>query len=334
MDCEDPNKSSELVNTNKNKPFVFFTFLTIFLSLLITSVFTLYLFLSHVSLDLREDSYSLIQCNQSQYDNMKNPNSKAVVSLMTQDTADYTRYAQILGFSLRSTGKLSCEYDMIMIHSCRLKPETVQKLEFAQWKLLEINPIDFPHSPKQRPSHKNRRYLKMFSKLHIFNLTQYEGLLYIDSDAVVVNPISDIINQSISKLNPELGFNLAWGLDSGKEVSSKYNAGVLILSPSQLVFEDLVHKINILEFDATLSEQAYLNKYYENTSLSLPITMNLMPFCGAVTRSLWDSLESRIHIIHFACLKPDAFAGIYRCWWRGHLPACRIWIKYVNFFQV
>jgi len=281
---------------------------------------------------LGKDEFSLILCNQSRYE--ENRNLKAVVTLITEDDAYYIRYAQILGLSLRSTGRLPCNYDMILVHSCQLKAETIQKLESAQWTLLEIKPIDFPHSPKQWPLAKHQRYLKMFTKLNVFNLTQYEAILYIDTDALVVSPISDIMNEHIAKLNPQHGLNLAWGLDSGQRLSSKYNAGVMLISPSNVVFDDLVSKINILEFDARLSEQAYLNKYYENTSLSLPITMNLMPFCGAVSRNRWDSLQNEIKIIHFACMKPDCFAAIYRCWWFNNVPACRTWNRYLNFFQI
>jgi hypothetical protein len=328
MDCEEANKSSELVSAKTNKTFMFFTFLMVFLSVLFTSVFTLYLFLSHVSLDLRDDSYSLIQCNQSHYENTKNPNSRAIVSIITDDNAAYIRYAQVLAYSLRSAGKISCDYDMIMLHSCQLKAESIQTLEFAQWKIVEISPIAFPNTTVIPMS---KKFYKMFSKLHIFNMTEYKAVFYIDSDAFVVKQLPGVLDESIKKMN-DLNVQLAWGLDSGKYAWSLHNAGVMLVTPSHALFTDLVLKINIIEFDVRLSEQSYLNKYFENNSLLLPTTMNAMPFIH--TADVWEAVKDDIFIIHWAWIKPDCFGAIYRCWWLDRLKECRMWTKYVNFFQI
>tara|TARA_B100001540_G_C15706376_1_gene596358 strand:- start:8 stop:997 length:990 start_codon:yes stop_codon:yes gene_type:complete len=327
-ECVEPDKSSELVNSRKNNNLMCCTFVVISSSVVFISLFTLYLFLSHISFDLRKEEFSLIRCNRAHYNKTKNPNSRAIVSIITEDKAEYIRYAQVLAYSLRSAGKISCDYDMIMLHSCQLKAQSIQTLEFAQWKIVEISPIAFPNTTVIPMS---KKFYKMFSKLHIFNMTDYKAVLYIDSDAFVVKQLAGMLDKSIEKMN-DLNVQLAWGIDCGKYAWSLHNAGVMLVTPSHALFTDLVLKINIIEFDARLSEQSYLNKYFENNSLLLPTTMNAMPFLH--TGDVWKFVKNDIIIIHWAFIKPDSLGAIYKCWWFDRLKECRMWTKYVNFFQI
>jgi alpha-N-acetylglucosamine transferase len=290
----------------------------------IMAAFSLHLFVSNVDLNLNAEEHHLLRCARSK----THRNATAIVSIVTEDIDAYIRYAQVLGYSLRSSGQITCDHDMVMLYTSRLRNSSVQKLEDAQWRLMRVTSIDFPQSQNVQPKH--QRYLKMFSKLHVFNLTQYASVLYIDSDALVISSLLDIITHNVIRLRT-LGLNLAWAADvQYKDLHSEHNAGVMLVIPSHALFQDLLANMNTLEFDARLSEQAYLNVYFKNRSLLLDAKMNVMPF--GQTGAVWDGVKDDMHIIHFTIIKPDCFGAIYRCWWLDRLAVCRMWNRYANKF--
>jgi alpha-N-acetylglucosamine transferase len=290
----------------------------------IVAAFTLHLFVSNVDLNLNTEAHQLVQCTHPR----KQYNATAIVSIVTEDMDPYIRYAQVLGYSLRSSGQITCDHDMVMLYTSTLRNSSVQKLEDAQWRLIRVPVIDFPQSQNVQPKH--HRYLKMFSKLHVFNLTQYASVLYIDSDALVIRPLLEIITHNVIRLRT-LGLNLAWASDvQYRDLHSEHNAGVMLVIPSHVLFQDLLANMNTLEFDARLSEQAYLNAYFKNRSLLLDSKMNVMPF--GQTGAVWDGVKDDMHIIHFTIIKPDCFGAIYRCWWLDRLAVCRMWNRYANKF--
>lgn len=297
---------------------------TFLLVWVIIAAFTLNLYVSNIELDLNTEEHRLLRCTRSKM----HGNATAIVSIITEDMDAYIRYAQVLGYSLRSSGQISCDHDMVMLHTTGLRNSSVQKLEDAQWRLMRVSSIDFPSAQNVQP--KRQRYLKMFSKLHVFNLTQYASVLYIDSDALVISPLLEIITQNVVNLHRQ-GLNLAWAADvQYKDLHSEHNAGVLLVIPSHALFLDLLANMNTLKFDARLSEQAYLNTYFKNRSLLLDSKMNVMPF--GQTGAVWDGVKDDMHIIHFSIIKPDCFGAIYRCWWLDRLAVCRMWNRYANKF--
>ena len=179
---------------------------TILFAWSVIAAFTLNLFVSNVDLNLNAEEHQLVQCTRAN----KHYNATAIVSIVTEDMDAYIRYAQVLGYSLRSSGQITCDHDMVMLYTSELRNSSVLKLEDAQWTLVQVTPIDFPHSHIVQPKH--QRYLKMFSKLHVFNLTQYPSVMYIDSDALVISPLSEIITHNVINLHRR-GLNLAWAVD-------------------------------------------------------------------------------------------------------------------------
>lgn len=334
LDTESKNSTVKVQETVE-KPMTYSTLLLrscmiAIVAWVIIASFTLYLFLINVSFDTNMAERRLLVCNRSENTHDRQTNATAIASIITEDTDSYIRYAQVLGYSLRSSGQITCDYDMVMLHSSKLRHASVEKLHDAQWSLLMVSRIDFPESQSVLPRH--RRYLKMFSKLQIFNMTQYAAVLYIDADALVVQALPEIIGHGLGKLK-ERGLQLGWSADvQYADLHSRYNAGVMLVIPSQALFTDLVRKINTLQFDGRLSEQAYLNVYFENRSLLLHPTMNVMPF--GHTGLAWDAVKNDMHILHFTIIKPDCFGAIYRCWWLDRLAACRTWNRYANKFGV
>lgn len=90
----------------------------------------------------------------------------------------------------------------------------------------------------------------MFSKLNIFNQTEFTKVLYIDSDCIVLkNDIEKLFqNENVSAVK-DLGYG---GL----------SAGVMLLKPDEKIFKTILKEINTNAYDNTYSDQSFLNWFF------------------------------------------------------------------------
>ncbi|KAK8542957.1 hypothetical protein V6N12_015532 [Hibiscus sabdariffa] len=100
------------------------------------------------------------------------------------------------------------------------------------------------------PNHvRPKRFWGVYTKLKIFNMTNYEKVVYLDADTIVVKNIEDIFK--CEKFCANL------------KHSERLNSGVLVVEPSEAVFNDMMSKVNILP-SYTGGDQGFLNSYFSN----------------------------------------------------------------------
>ena len=90
----------------------------------------------------------------------------------------------------------------------------------------------------------------MFSKLNIFNQADFDKVLYIDSDCIVLKNELEILfeNEDVSAVQ-DLGYG---GL----------SAGVMLLKPNTKIFNEMLREINTNDYDNTYSDQSFLNWFF------------------------------------------------------------------------
>lgn len=94
-----------------------------------------------------------------------------------------------------------------------------------------------------------RRWVDQFTKLHLWNLTEYERIVYMDSDALPLANTEELfsieLNQQ-SRTNPSYNYSFAAVPTLGGkitdnegeiELGSGFNAGVFILKPDAAMFD-------------------------------------------------------------------------------------------------
>lgn len=94
------------------------------------------------------------------------------------------------------------------------------------------------------------------TKLHLWNLTQYDRILYLDADTLVVNNVDHLFELPLEidfAASPELGF------------PDCFNSGVMLLKPSSVVFKKLCqHALTVESFDG--GDQGLLNTFFGDGS--------------------------------------------------------------------
>ena len=158
-------------------------------------------------------------------------------------------------------------------------------------ELIEVPAIPNPNAKVHVPGWINAGY----TKLHIFNLTQYTKIVYIDADVLVLTNIDELFERP--------------GLSAAPDVfpPDKFNAGVLVVEPSSQTFEDMMSQIQTLSSHDG-GDTGFLNSFYPDwftwdSSHRLPFkynaqrTMHWLTYKG--NPGYWNSVRP-ISILHFS----------------------------------
>ncbi|KAJ9682465.1 hypothetical protein PVL29_018395 [Vitis rotundifolia] len=162
--------------------------------------------------------------------------SEAYVTLLYGD--EFLLGVRVLGKSIRDTGSTK---DMVVLVSDGVSDYAKKLLQADGW-IVEL--ISLLANPNQvRP----KRFWGVYTKLKIFNMTNYRKVVYLDADTIVVKSIEDLFK--CGKFCANL------------KHSERLNSGVMVVEPSETVFNDMMSKVKTLP-SYTGGDQGFLNSYY------------------------------------------------------------------------
>lgn len=151
--------------------------------------------------------------------------------------------ARVLGQSLKETGT---KKDIIALCTETVSDATKEVLKKDGWTIQSVANI---HSPYEGLSKRGDYFSGIFSKLHIWNMTEYDRVTYLDSDVLVVSNIDHMFDCGT--------FCAAF------RHSDLFNAGIIVVEPNNTVFKDMLEKIGSLpSYDD--GDQGFLNVYFKN----------------------------------------------------------------------
>lgn len=160
------------------------------------------------------------------------------------------------------------------------------------------------------------RWFPTYSKLNVFDQTQFDKIVYLDADMLILRNIDELFEYK------HISAVIAGGMLPGKSLRRHLNSGMFVLEPSHELFEDMINKIGKiekLESEGTInkprhgSDQDFLNAYYPDwpnkKDLHLDHKYNILHYLmDKYTKSFGYSIEDGpkpISIIHYASyLKP------------------------------
>ncbi|XP_009131669.1 inositol phosphorylceramide glucuronosyltransferase 1 [Brassica rapa] len=226
---------------------------------------------------------------------------EAYVTLLYGD--EFLLGVRVLGKSIRDTG--SDKY-MVALVSDGVSDYSKKLLKADGWKVEKISLLANPN--QVHPT----RFWGVYTKLKIFNMTDYKKVVYLDADTIVVKNIDDLFK--CSKFCANL------------KHSERLNSGVMVVEPSQALFNDMMRKVKTLS-SYTGGDQGFLNSYYPDfqnarvfdPSLSheelkarpVPDMERLSTLYNAdvglyMLANKWMVDESKLHVIHYTLgpLKP------------------------------
>ena len=201
--------------------------------------------------------------------------------------------ARVLGQSLRETGTTR---DLIALCTEEVSEHTQQVLRDDGWIIRHITNI---HSPYEGKSSRGDYFSGIFSKLYIWNMTEYERIIYLDSDALVLSNIDHMFDCGT--------FCAVF------RHSDLFNAGIIVVEPSRAIFRDMLAKIqDIPSYDD--GDQGFLNVYFKDLRyasmfnwsnksrqrqpMRMPAGLNADIGCY-YANSRWNMPREEIRIIHY-----------------------------------
>ena len=103
------------------------------------------------------------------------------------------------------------------------------------------------------------RWYHTYAKLGIFGLSQYDKLVYLDADMIILQNIDELFEK------PHMSAVNSGGLLPENAHWIQLNSGLMVLEPSKALFQDMVSKIGHIEQAErkdNYSDQGFLHAYY------------------------------------------------------------------------
>jgi len=101
-----------------------------------------------------------------------------------------------------------------------------------------------------------RGFSCMYTKLRVFELDEYDKIVYLDADMLVCENIESLFDK------PHMSAVVAGALVPENKDWEKLNAGLLVVKPDKQLFDKLVSLITILHSEAK-EDQGFLHAYYD-----------------------------------------------------------------------
>ena len=204
--------------------------------------------------------------------------------------------AILLGYTLK---KYHPYYPIYMMYfENALSNRTLCSLRQVSWILQPVKNI--PPPLKGTWSH----FINQFTKLTLWNMTDFDSIIYLDVDTLVFGDISHLYELVVDPSRTRFEFAAVADNWHG-QFAFHFNAGVLILHPSTAVFNELIRTMSLEgNYDPTMAEQAFLNAFFQLRYLQLPMIYNVNLAMYSVYPDLWKRLQPDFKIVHFTLVKP------------------------------
>ena len=163
-------------------------------------------------------------------------------------TDEFLVGARTLGASLAATGT---RHDMVALVAPSVSPRAEAALMRDGWRVRRVTTRANPNA--DYPS----RFWGVYTKLEVFALTDYERVVYLDADTLVVQSLDSAFDCAIAALDADADGAFCANLKH----SDKMNTGVMVLTPSAELHDDMAqHASTVASY--TGGDQGFLNVYF------------------------------------------------------------------------
>lgn len=161
----------------------------------------------------------------------------AYVTLLHSSEA-YVCGAIALAQSIKQTNSTK---DLILLADHFISVHSIQGLRAAGWKIKVIKRIRSPHAEKGAYNEWN------YSKLRVWQLTEYDKVMFIDSALTVVRNVDHFFQHS--------------QLSAAGNDRVRFNSGVMLVEPSECMFQTLMRKsVELVSYNG--GDQGFLNEVF------------------------------------------------------------------------
>ncbi|KAH6828972.1 plant glycogenin-like starch initiation protein 3 [Perilla frutescens var. hirtella] len=190
--------------------------------------------------------------------------------------------------------------DLLLLLDTSISEPKRVALSRAGWSLRFIKRIRNPRAEKDSYNEYN------YSKFRLWQLTDYDKLIFIDADIIVLR-------------NIDLLFHFPQMTATGNDAHI-FNSGIMVIEPSNCTFRMLMHRRKeIISYNG--GDQGYLNEIFVWWH-RLPRRVNFLKnfwsnssIEAAVKNQLFGSEPPKLYSIHYLGLKPWLCYRDYDCNW-------------------
>jgi hypothetical protein len=194
---------------------------------------------------------------------------RAIVTLLSGPPGNAEKYVRLLHFFVYSLRNAGYNKEIVVMHTRDYPINHAKLARLLQVRLVPVEKITIPDNKK------NKQYGTMLTKLHIWNLVEYQQVMYYDCDFIFQhNPEPAFDECSWSKLCATVDTGMAQ-FDKTIEHGSYFNAGFLVIRPSKETYQSLFSK-RAEAYHRAFVEQDLLNVVYKNVWGKLNQKYNLM----------------------------------------------------------
>ena len=176
--------------------------------------------------------------------------------------------------------------------------------EFAPHYLSHVPNVELRHVDRiMNPSREGQsRFSATYTKLRVFEIEGYDRLTFIDSDAVVLQPIDDLFEASGFCAAPDLGLEPV-------PAKRSFNSGVFSFDTARTDFAHILNSSLSFQSDDG-GDQGFLNKYFEGEVTYLPVAYNTLKRALVYHPELISI--SDVKVLHYVgAVKPWDVIGTY-----------------------
>lgn len=238
----------------------------------------------------------------------------AYVTLVTN--ADYAMGATALMRSIALSGTAA---DRVVLHTGGVSAHDLEPLAALGCRLVRADLLptsdafdkrharsrlhaDAPFTKGRKPDFHTP--LDNFCKLRLWQLAEYERVVFIDADAIVLKNVDKLFGYPEFAAAPNVYESLA--------DFHRMNSGVFVARPSEATFERMLARLDAPEAFWPRTDQTFLQAFFPDWH-GLPVTMNMLQYVWFNLPGLWH--WPSIGILHFQYEKP---------WEKDHPKADRL----------
>ncbi|APH73089.1 glycosyltransferase [Aquibium oceanicum] len=227
----------------------------------------------------------------------------AFATLVTN--ADYATGALALVRSLRLSGTAA---DIVVMHTGGVDREALAPLAGLGARLVPAGLL--PTSDAFNERHQRRRLhadapftkgrkpdfhtpLDNFVKLRLWEMEEYEKIVFIDADAIVV--------RNIDRLFAYPEFSAAPNVYESLADFHRLNSGVFVAKPSRATFSEMLASLDAPDAFWRRTDQTFLQHFFPDWH-GLPVFDNMLQYVWLNLPDLWD--WGSVRVIHFQYEKP------------------------------
>lgn len=222
----------------------------------------------------------------------------------------YVPGIEVLGRSLVASGS---RVPRVLLATADVTDAARSRLSAQGWQLRDVDAIASPDNDQALFP----RFERVFTKLRVWELAEFDRVVLLDADTLVLQNIDELFARSGFAAAPDFF------------LPDRFNSGVIVLEPSTVLFRAMLDALaRSGSYDG--GDQGFLNTFFSDwyamsAEHRLPVGYNMAHFIYQFLRghpTLRARLERETKVVHYMVQKPwkalATFTGGADAWWQTY----------------